>query len=357
MLKPLCLLLFLLPLCASANPTEADRIKRRFELSADKWRLEMKLATTEEARQQLAENRPDPVAAANEIWANIGPNLTKDWTIPYAAFFLNITRDLNSQSPGGKPTPALRPQRDEVLRVFAETHLQAAGIEPLVIAIIDSGEPQALALLEKIAKEHPEDSTKGIAALGAALLLKGLGDEPEVMSKRLSYLREAIIKSADREIGSKSVADIASDELYLIRYLSKGRTAPALSGMDVGARPVKLSDFKGRIVVLLFWDAKTVATDKIIQLTNQLVSQFKDKPVTVLGVTPEAADRIRTLQADGSIMWNNISDSTEKLAAEYRISSRPAVFVIDAEGVIQYTGLPGSFVELTVDALLNPDRK
>ena len=211
--------------------------------------------------------------------------------------------------------------------------------------------------MEKIAAENPDEATQGIAALGAAMVLKKLGDEPELMAKRLNYLRAAIIKSADQSVGGTTVADIASDELYVIRYLTKGREAPPLSGTDVAARPVRLSDLKGRTVVLIFWDATSSETDRIIGLTNQLVTKYKDRPVTVLGVTPESAERIRTLQGDGSILWNNISDPTEKLAKEYRIKSRPAVFVMDAEGKIQYTGLPGSFVELTVDALLNPEKK
>lgn len=357
MLKHLAILCLLLSTVAHANPTEAERIKRGFELSSEKWMLEMKLATTPEARQEIIAKRPDPNAVATELWRNIAPDLARDWTIPYAAFFLGVSHNLTATDDSGTTRPAFADERQRVLKTFSETHLKKPGITPFAIALIDSGGPQALALLEKIAAENPDEATQGIAALGAALLLKSLGDAPELMAKRINFIREAIIKSADQTIAGTSVADIASDELYVISHLTKGREAPPLSGMDVAGRPVRLSDLKGRTVVLLFWDAKTEETDRIIQLTNQITTKYQAQPVTVLGVTPEATDRIRTLQGDGSILWNNISDPTEKLSKEYRIGSRPFVFVIDAEGKIQYTGLPGSFVELTVDALLNPEKK
>lgn len=357
MLKYLSILSLLLSTGAHATPAEAERIKRSFELSTEKWVLEMKLADTPEIRQAITTKRPDPSVAAADLWRNIAPDLAQDWTIPYAAFFLTISRNLTTTDDAGNTKPVFTGERQRILTTFSKSHLKNPSITPFTIALIDSGEPQALSVLEKIAAENPDEATQGIAALSAALLLKSLGDEPEVMAKRLTFLREAIIKSADQTIAGTSVADIASDELYVIRYLTKGREAPALTGTDVAGRLVKLAGLRGRIVVLIFWDAKTDQTDRIIQLTNQLVTKYKEKPVTILGVTPESAERIRTLQGDGSILWSNISDPTEKHSKEYRISSRPAVFVIDAQGKIQYTGLPGSFVELTVDALLNPEKK
>lgn len=357
MLKHFTSLCLLLSTSAHASPAEAQQTKRNFELSSEKWVLEMKLADSPEAREAVLAKRPDPNAAAAALWRNIAPDLAQDWTIPYGSFFLTITRNLTNTDDSGITKPAFVSERQRILTTFSKTHLKDPTITPFAIALIDSGDPQALSILEKIAAENPDQATQGIAALGAALVLKGLGDEPELMAKRLNFLRQAIIKSADQNVAGTSVADIASEELYVIRYLSKGREAPALSGSDVAARPVKLADLRGRVVVLLFWDAKTDETDRIIELTNQLATKYKTKPVTIIGITPESAERIRTLQGDGSILWNNISDPIEKLSKEYRINRRPAVFVIDVEGNIQFTGLPGSFVELTVDALLNPEAK
>ena len=328
---------------AAAAPTEAERIKRGYGLSAETWELKMKIASDPEERRKLIEARPDPAAAAAYLWRQIAPSLKEDWIIPYAGFFLELTRG------------SMTDERQRLLKAFGEHHLAKPGLAPFCIALANSGDPKSLPLLEKILAQNPDEPTKGIAALGAALLLKSLGGAPEVMQKRLTYLRQAIIMAADRDIGGVSVADIVTDELYVIRHLAKDRTAPDFSGADVSGRVIRLAELRGKTVVLLFWDAKSPETDKFIGLTNQMAVKYEGKPVAILGVTPESLDRISELQADGSIRWNNLIDPADKLAREYRIAARPAAFIIGPDGKIEYAGLPGSFAELTVDALLAGD--
>lgn len=347
------ILLLCLSHLANATPEEAQRIKRIYLLQTEVWADKYKLATTQQERSTLQASRPDPKATANDLFRTIAPSLQQDWTIPHAAFFLELTRNLTSPNADGNMAPAFAQERQRVIKAFTAHHLAKPGIEPFVIALSDIGDPQTLSLLEKIANEHPDQGIQGIAALGAALTLATLGDEPELLKKRLTYLRKAIIQAAELKVSEITVADIAANQLYIIQHLIKGRTAPEFVGTDVAGRLVKLSDFRGKVVVLLFWDAQSPETDQIINLTNRLSAKNTGKPLEVIGITPEPAARIRELQGDGAIGWNNLADSKEELSVAYRITSRPAVFVIDAEGVIQYTGLPGSFVDLTVDALLS----
>jgi hemerythrin-like domain-containing protein len=74
-------------------------------------------------------------------------------------------------------------------------------------------------LLEKIERGSPDRKVQGVAALGVSMILKTLGDEGDVMKRRLAMLRKAIIESSDVEIEGQTVAKLAEDELYIIRYL------------------------------------------------------------------------------------------------------------------------------------------
>lgn len=351
----LILISLLLTPLSHATPEEAQRIQRTYQLRAETWALKAKLATTPEEQTALQASRPDPTATANELFATIAPALQEDWTIPHAAYFLQLTQNLTTPAANGNITPAFGEERKRIIQAFTASHLSKPGIEPFAIALSTINDPQALSILEKISNEHPSESTQGIAALGAALTLARLGNEPELMQKRLTFLRKAIIQASDQNIGETTVADIASEQLYIITHLIKGRPAPELTGTDVAGRPLKLSDLRGKIVILLFWDAQTPETDRIINLTNQLTQKNTGKPVEILGITPEPAARIKELQGEGAIKWNNLTDPKNELAAAYRIATRPVVMVIDAQGIIQYTGLPGSFVDLTVDALLSAE--
>lgn len=334
-----------------ASPAEAERSKRTYELSEESFLLKLKIAKTNAEKQAILEKRPSPEATATEIWKNIARSLHQDWTIPYAAFYLNLTHYVAANH------PEISKQRKEIMDSFEEHHLGKPNIGAFCIALTQSGSPRALPLLEKIISKNPDKKTQGIAALGAALLLKNLGDSPEILEKRITHLRMAIIQAVDEKIGDQSVATLASDELFIIRYLIKGRTPPEFSGADVAGRITKSSEFKGKITLLLFWDSQSPEIHKVIELTNQLVDKYAGKPVSVIGITPEPLASVRELQAKDAIKWNNIIDSKEEISTLYKIRSRPSVFIIDANGKLEYSGVPGTFVELTVDALLQGPKK
>jgi peroxiredoxin len=344
--KLLILITFVFVTHAVASPEEAERIKRTYELSLESWVLKMKIAKTDAEKQVLMVKRPSPEQTATELWAVISRSLKMDWSIPYSAFYLNLTHHV----PVTDATTAK--QRKIIMDGFENVYFAKPNIGSLCIALTQSGSPRALPILEKVISKNPDKKCQGIAALGASLLLKNLGDSPEIIEKRLTHLRMAIIQAADEKIGELDVAKLASDELFIINHLVKGRTPPEFSGSDVSGRIIKSADFKGKITVILFWDAQFADMNKVIEITNRLVDKYVGKPVSIIGITPESLTSVRKLQADEITKWNNIIDSKDEIYALYRIKSRPAIFIINAAGKLEYSGLPGSFVELTVDALL-----
>ncbi len=333
----------------AASPEMAERTKRTYELSQESLILKMKIAKTDVEKQALWEKRPSPETTASELWTSIGKSLHQDWSIPYSAFYLNLTHHV-------APTVAeTSKRRKAIMDSFEERHFNKPKIGVFCIALAQSGSPRALPLLEKVISKNTDKKSQGVAALGAALLLKNLGDSPQILEKRLTHLRMAIIQAADDKIGDSDVATVAADEIYIISHLVKGRTPPEFSGTDVAGRIIKSADFKGKITVILFWDSQTADLSKIIEITNKLAHKYAGKPVSVMGITPEVLSSVRKLQADDTIKWNNIIDSKNDISTLYRIKTRPAVFIMDAAGKIEYSGPPGSFVELTVDALLKSE--
>ena len=51
----------------------------------------------------------------------------------------------------------------------------------------------------------------------------------------------------------ETVAEKAKVELFEIRHLSVGKIAPEIEGQDQNGRPLKLSDYRGKVVLLYFW--------------------------------------------------------------------------------------------------------
>lgn len=336
-----------------ATQEDAQRIEKTWQLNMEKWSLETRAATTPEARAAAIAKRPDPVPFARDMWQQIGSQLDQDWVLGPAAWFLNIAPALRTTKADGSNTATFASEIDALLKAIETRHLKSPKLIPACMALTNIRDPRALAILEKIQTSHPETKTQGVAALASAMTLKSLGDDAELVRKRLTFLRKAIIDSSDVDLGGGvTVAKLAEDELYVIRYLTKGRVAPDLSGMDSAGRPIKLSDFKDRIVVLLFWHSAMPEAERALQITAELAKKYADKPLTVVGVNRDSLQKLRSLEADGTVSWRNFSDAANQLAREYRVASWPLVYVLDGERKIRYAGTPGSFVELTADALL-----
>jgi hypothetical protein len=75
---------------------------------------------------------------------------------------------------------------------------------------------------------------------------------------KLEEEREAVyqrlLKSfPDMEVDDSNLGDLANQRLFRIRHLSVGKVAPDIQGEDIAGQPLKLSDYRGKIVMLSFW--------------------------------------------------------------------------------------------------------
>ena len=51
----------------------------------------------------------------------------------------------------------------------------------------------------------------------------------------------------------ETVAEKAGRELFDIRHLALGKLAPEIEGQDQNGQPLKLSDYRGEVVLIYFW--------------------------------------------------------------------------------------------------------
>lgn len=350
----LCLLTFS---HADATPANTQRIQKAYQLRMDVWTLEMRIATTPADRAKAWSSRPDATATAKEIWAAIGTSLDQEWTLEPATWFFQNTPNLLAKDAAGIPKPIFAKENEAIRRAIETFHLSSPKLGPICSALAVSPDPRSLAILEKIQATHPDPKIQGLAALGAAMQLKALGDDDGIMRKRLTYLRKAIIQSSDAEMNGTAVAKLAEDELYIIRFLTKGRVAPDLVGVDSGGRALSLDTHKGKVIVLSFWNSNVVDAQRVVEITTAMDAKFRGKPFAVIGVNNDTTEKLRALQADGTVPWTNFSDPENHLARTYRVGTWPLVYVLDGERKIHYAGAPGSFAELTAVGLLEGLKK
>ena len=74
------------------------------------------------------------------------------------------------------------------------------------------------------------------------------------ISKEIETLYLRVVKSfADVPLGESTMGKSAEKELFSIRHLSLGGKAPGIEGTDIGGKPFKLADHRGKVIVLDFW--------------------------------------------------------------------------------------------------------
>ena len=121
--------------------------------------------------------------------------------------------------------------------------------------------------------------------------------------------------------------------------LAVGKPAPEIEGVDIDGKPLKLSDYRGKVVVLVFWGSWCGPCMAQVPHEREFVERLKGKPFALLGVDCEAdKDAARQAMARERMTWPNWYDgapATGPIAERYHVRSYPSVFVLDAKGVIR----------------------
>ena len=172
----------------------------------------------------------------------------------------------------------------QALDTLKKKHLKNAKLGGLCRRLVRKSSPAAEKLLRELLKRSPHHSVKAQACFHLAAYLqrqikqiKTLKDDPgqakrldqyygkgfskrllskneKALSKEIERLYERVVKSfAAVKIGEGTMGAAAKKSLFAVRHLSLGKTAPEITGKDTAGKPFKLSDYRGKIVLLDFW--------------------------------------------------------------------------------------------------------
>jgi len=132
----------------------------------------------------------------------------------------------------------------------------------------------------------------------------------------------------------------------IIRRLGVGKVAPEITGRDLDGVPFKLSDYRGRVVVLTFSGEWCAACRGDYPFQRLLLELYKDRPFVLLGVNSDRDPRsAKQSRMDHGLVYRTWWDgggskSTEgPIARAWAVSGWPTIYVLDERGVIRFANL------------------
>ncbi len=154
----------------------------------------------------------------------------------------------------------------------------------------------------------------------------------------------------------QTLAQAAEARLDEMHNLVVGKPAPEIVGVDLDGKPLKLSDYRGKVVALAFWATWCGPCMREIPRERELVERLRGKPFALLGVNCDG-DKKEAIKAirDECITWPNWHDGepgSGPIVKKYHVGGYPTIFVIDSQGIIRSKNAIGKLLDKAVDDLL-----
>jgi hypothetical protein len=177
-----------------------------------------------------------------------------------------------------------QPEATRALQILSKDHLHSEQLAAACGRIARTPSPAAETLLEALLEKSPHPAVQAEACWQLAYLLEQqalvieqLNKQPELAERVQQYYGKEYgdyLASLDRpKLDAKleqvyqrmldsfsqvpaadgTMGEVAEKALFRIRHLSIGRVAPEIEGEDIFGRRFKLSDYRGKVVMLSFW--------------------------------------------------------------------------------------------------------
>jgi AhpC/TSA family len=187
----------------------------------------------------------------------------------------------NSFPAGGKDNPG-----SKAMTLLLRDHVESDKLGPICLRITASFRAEHETFLRTILAKNPHQSAQGLACLALAQFLNNrmqrldqIKEQPELAREYESRFGKDFLKELQRTdraavareieaLFERAAADYADEkipydgtvgakvkaELFEFRNLQVGKPAPDIEGEDQDGKRFKLSDYRGKVVLIDFWN-------------------------------------------------------------------------------------------------------
>jgi peroxiredoxin len=180
---------------------------------------------------------------------------------------------------------------------------------------------------------------------------------------RMTSTQEAlVVKHLDALAAARpQEADIVGRARFMVTALTVGKTAPDIVGKDLDGMDLRLSDYRGKVVVLTFSAEWCGICRTLYPYQRFMLDVYKNWPFAMLSVETGSSVAIaRQAKADAGLPYRSwwdarVQDTPGQIATAWNVGGFPTLYVIDGAGVIRFVDLRYEDLLKGVRQLLSED--
>ena len=180
-------------------------------------------------------------------------------------------------------------------------------------------------------------------------------DSAKLEAESLKLFKEVGEKYPKQEvIPGLTVGQMATSSIFEIEHLGVGKAAPEIAGEDLDGAKFKLSDYRGKVVLLSFWASWCGPCLGLIPHERELVEQYRGRPFALIGVNgdpdkKELKPALEKYKITWRSFWAGDKGPEGPIPMRWNVNGWPTVYVLDAEGVIRSKTALGKTLDAKIE--------
>jgi thiol-disulfide isomerase/thioredoxin len=241
------------------------------------------------------------------------------------------------------------PAADKALAILLKEHIKEEKIGRACLQAAENPSAVGTKLARAVLEKGPNKTAQGQACYALAHILSDRSEQAFQKKKPEESARLAAEAEKLFELVQEKFADVtglegdtlgaqAKSDLYDLRNLAVGKTVPEIEGEDIDGKKFKLSDYKGKVVLVDFWGNWCPPCRAAYPHNRELIKRYEDKPFVLLGVnSDDDKETIKKAMAKEENTWRYWFDGGKRgpIAKKFNVQGWPTFYLIDHKGVIR----------------------